>query len=244
MTQIWEIFEPCSVEEYQHALLEIRGRMSESQIRMLEVQYEAPNRTVTAPQLARGVGYTYFSPANLHYGKLGRLISEVTGRTPRTQINGRTVNWWAVLSFGIEDPAGFQWVMYPQLGEALERLGWVGQSEFVLPEEVPEAMNFFEGAVRQIQVNAYERNRAARQACIDHYGAHCYVCGFDFAKVYGPDGEGFIHVHHEVPLSEIREAYRVDPIADLKPVCPNCHAMIHRFRPARSIAELKNMLLN
>ncbi len=35
-------------------------------------------------------------------------------------------------------------------------------------------------------------------------------------------GEGFIHVHHLKPLSEVGYEYRVDPIRDLRPVCPNC----------------------
>jgi 5-methylcytosine-specific restriction protein A len=43
-------------------------------------------------------------------------------------------------------------------------------------------------------------------------------------------------------LSEVGNEYRVDPIRDLRPVCPNCHAMIHRRIPAYSIEELKKML--
>ena len=34
-------------------------------------------------------------------------------------------------------------------------------------------------------------------------------------------------MHHIVPLSQIRELHEVDPIKDLVPICPNCHAMIH-----------------
>ena len=30
-----------------------------------------------------------------------------------------------------------------------------------------------------------------------------------------------IQVHHLVPLSAIGKKYRVDPIRDLRPVCPN-----------------------
>ena len=42
--------------------------------------------------------------------------------------------------------------------------------------------------------------------------------------------------------SEISEAYEVNPITDLRPVCPNCHAMIHRQVPAYSIDDIKTML--
>ena len=36
-----------------------------------------------------------------------------------------------------------------------------------------------------------------------------------------------VKVHNIVPLNQIGESYEVDPINDLIPVCPNCHAAIH-----------------
>ncbi|WP_082507349.1 MULTISPECIES: HNH endonuclease [unclassified Duganella] len=50
----------------------------------------------------------------------------------------------------------------------------------------------------------------------------------------------FIHVHHLKPLAEIKESYVVDPIQDLVPLCPNCHAMIHRSDPALSVETLRD----
>ena len=86
-----------------------------------------------------------------------------------------------------------------------------------------------EGAVVSVMMNRFERDIKARKKCIKHYGCICQVCEFDFASKYGPEiGAGFIHVHHLVPLSRIRKAYEVDPVKDLIPVCPNCHAMLHR----------------
>lgn len=109
------------------------------------------------------------------------------------------------------------------------------------PEQVTRG-EYREGAVRQVLVNAYERDRAARQACINHYGLACAVCGLRFEERYGALGAGFIHVHHVVPLSELGPDYRLDPIQDLRPVCPNCHAMLHRRRPPLSIEELRGAL--
>lgn len=80
------------------------------------------------------------------------------------------------------------------------------------------------------------------ERCIDHYGTNCFVCGFNFGKVFGRLGEGFIHVHHLQPLSEIGREYEVDPIKDLRPLCPNCHAMIHRRSPPLAIDDLENVL--
>lgn len=84
-----------------------------------------------------------------------------------------------------------------------------------------------EGRVVEAVQTRYERNREAREACIAHYGARCAICGFDFKEAYGDDFKGIIQVHHIVPISEIGAEYVVDPIKDLIPVCPNCHAAIH-----------------
>lgn len=89
----------------------------------------------------------------------------------------------------------------------------------------------------------YERDEYLRATCLAHYGAVCAVCGFDFTMMYGEVGAGFMHVHHLIPL-----AYRdddgipLDPIADLRPVCPNCHAMLHRRSPPYAIDELKMII--
>jgi hypothetical protein len=111
-----------------------------------------------------------------------------------------------------------------------------------LPEELPANTPLHEGAIRQITINAYERSPAARAACISHHGTACTVCGFDFARSYGPVAEGFIHVHHLVPIASIGESYEVDPIQDLRPVCPNCHAVIHHGGTCRSIEAVQRLL--
>lgn len=110
------------------------------------------------------------------------------------------------------------------------------------PEEIVEPGKYFEGALSQVTVNAYERNPAAREACVKHYGANCAVCGFNFGAVYGEIGLGFIHVHHLKPLASIKIGYQVDPMKDLRPVCPNCHSMLHRRMPPYSIDELASLV--
>ncbi len=129
----------------------------------------------------------------------------------------------------------------PRFSRQMKRIFNALQSHnFNLPDEIIDDETLTEGAKKQITVNAYERNPQARAKCIEHHGLDCKVCGFNFAKVYGEIGEGYIHVHHIKPLSEIRENYEVDPINDLVPVCPNCHAMLHRRNPPYSVDELKN----
>ena len=117
-----------------------------------------------------------------------------------------------------------------------------GSEKTAIAEEVLAPETYIEGATSTISVNAYERNPKARMACIEHYGFKCFICGFDFERFYGAIGKRYIHVHHEVALSSLKKEYVVDPVNDLKPLCPNCHAIIHRTHPPMAVDELKNIL--
>jgi 5-methylcytosine-specific restriction protein A len=118
------------------------------------------------------------------------------------------------------------------------------RQEYMLPEEVGDERGLItEGARKSVLVNIYERDPVARRKCIERWGTNCGVCDFDFGLIYGDDlGRGFIHVHHLKPLGEVGEAYELDPIKDLLPVCPNCHAMLHRQKPALEIEKLKEIV--
>ncbi|MBQ4548658.1 MAG: HNH endonuclease [Bacteroidales bacterium] len=101
-----------------------------------------------------------------------------------------------------------------------------------------------EGLRKSVYVNVYERSSEARKKCIQIKGTTCVICGFDFEKIYGDLGKGFIHVHHIVPMSSTNGTYVVNPETDLIPVCPNCHAMLHRGKNGNvlSIDELKAII--
>ncbi len=113
----------------------------------------------------------------------------------------------------------------------------------LLPTEESDR-EYIEGSVRQVLVNKYERDSKARDACLSHYGRECFACGFDFKKYYGSIADGFIHVHHIVPISQVGDSYKIDPINDLVPLCANCHSVVHLKNPPITIEQLKaNMLL-
>jgi len=119
------------------------------------------------------------------------------------------------------------------------------ESEIVYADEIiidENQKSFSEGKIKSVLVNSYERNPKARKKCIEHFGAKCKVCDFDFEKIYGEIGKGFIHVHHIKDISMIGKEYEVNPISDLIPVCPNCHSMLHKRKPAYSIEELKDIM--
>lgn len=108
------------------------------------------------------------------------------------------------------------------------------------PDEIADnSAIIVEGAKQQVTVNRYERSPKARAQCLAHHGYRCKVCNLDFAERYGELGSGFIHVHHVIPLADIGENYEIDPQTDLVPVCPNCHAMLHRRTPPVTVEALR-----
>ena len=109
------------------------------------------------------------------------------------------------------------------------------------PSEI-NARAFEEGGRRTVTVNTYERDPAARQECIRFFGCRCTVCGFDFKASYGDIGDGFIHVHHLIPVAQIGKRYQVVPNRDMCPVCPNCHEMLHTKTPPFTIEEMRDIL--
>ncbi len=114
-----------------------------------------------------------------------------------------------------------------------------------LPEELPQETAqtaHLEGAAVTVTVNRYERDRKARTKCIAHYGCVCHACGIKLSDIYGSAADGFIHVHHVTPIASVKSEYELDPIRDLRPLCPNCHAVVHLRREPYNIEELQAML--
>lgn len=118
-----------------------------------------------------------------------------------------------------------------------------GSDDF-FPETISSASDIYEGIKQQIIVNKYERSSIARARCLEAHGHTCKICNFDFETTYGKVGEGFIHVHHLKPLHTIGQSYKINYETDLIPVCPNCHAMLHRKAGDNelSVDELKNLV--
>jgi hypothetical protein len=138
--------------------------------------------------------------------------------------------------------------LIPRYREVVERIEtdfatvFLSEGELLQDLITANSIPFIEGSRMNILVERIERNAKARAACIDHYGPYCLICGFDFEEVYGSIGLGFIQVHHLDPLAKNRDEHSVDPIQDLIPVCPNCHAMIHMRTPPFDVAELRQLM--
>jgi 5-methylcytosine-specific restriction protein A len=91
-------------------------------------------------------------------------------------------------------------------------------------------------------INRFERDPYKRILCLEHFGYKCQICDFCFLEKYGEIGKEFCHVHHIEPLSEVGGERDIDPTKDLIPVCANCHAIIHRKKPALKPEELRALL--
>ena len=106
---------------------------------------------------------------------------------------------------------------------------------------VQATREFEEGGEVVITSKRYERSKALRIEAVRHHGVNCCICDFNFSKTYGEIGAGFIHIHHidRVADSGVRI---VDVEKDLIPICPNCHAMIHRETPPMNPEKLKQIM--
>jgi 5-methylcytosine-specific restriction protein A len=201
---------------------------------------EVAREPQTAGELATRLGLRHFVQVNGALGALGRRIREGLSSHPEGLADGE-YQWWTVLATGEKHRRGWVWSLRPEFREAAEGLGWLASSEFPFPEEAGSKDARGEGAVRSVIVNRYERDPGLRAACISEYGAKCFVCAMEMGDAYGDYAVGYIHVHHLTPLSEMRRETVVDPIRDLRPLCPNCHAAAHLRSPAFTMEELRQM---
>ena len=114
------------------------------------------------------------------------------------------------------------------------------------PEVIDSESDIFEGFKKTVNVNKYERSSIARSKCIEANGSNCKICGFSFENTYGELGKGFIHVHHIVPLHTLGKSYKINYANDLIPVCPNCHAMLHKKLSDKyySVEEMRGIIKN
>ena len=95
----------------------------------------------------------------------------------------------------------------------------------------------------RVYVNRYERSSRARALCLAHHGLKCACCDTLLADVYGRQAAELIHVHHLTQLASIPEGAEIDPVRDLRPVCPNCHCVIHTRQTPFTIEEMREMIV-
>ena len=110
-----------------------------------------------------------------------------------------------------------------------------------------------EGRRKTVTTQVYERSKLLRDKAIDFYTKDgtivCEACGFDFHKIYGDIGRGYIEIHHQKPVYQYDEMdfsrLATEALKDLIPLCANCHRIVHRNKEKPlSFQELKDILTN
>lgn len=125
---------------------------------------------------------------------------------------------------------------YPSLGDFTPDIN----AEFPDDEEASE------GRVLTLVHRSRERNskivRRKKEQILKSTGRlACEACGFDFFDFYGDIGFGYAECHHTKPVSELKHNEKTK-LSDLRVVCANCHRMIHRAKPWRTVAEIASVL--
>jgi predicted HNH restriction endonuclease len=217
--------------------------LSDHQRDLLLAHYAAPNHAARTIEIAQALGIAV-QAVHATYGHLGRRIeTDLDLEMPEEAIPTQVFSW-------IEPADGFHDLrLHDAVVEAIEKLGWAREArirfrEAYESEADPEAApsRYFEGRAREAQRIERARNGRARQECVDSQGTVCTACGFDFAAFYGQRGEGFIEVHHVRPMGESGGEREIDPQKELRPVCSNCHRMLHRFGETISIEKLQELI--
>jgi len=189
--------------------------------------------------------------ALFHLPGLGFAARGLIGSEPEQDVPGRygaTVQAVTLLSSAVplafirKNHPAWKWTAYPRSYATIDGAIEQRLNELLDSYQASFAEPLIHGAAKSVSVTMYERNPIARQQCIAHYGSFCFACGFSFGDVYGETAEGFIHVHHLRAIADRGGEHKVNPIKDLRPICPNCHAVIHFQDPPLSIPELKMML--
>lgn len=201
----------------------------------------------TCLSLKDAMGWRNPVTANSALGRIGKklhreILESAGARSPMRAWRKRGAGWYHVAAPGIRGEDGlFYWCLRKQILDAVVALGWH------TPRHAPgrsadKPKPGVEGAEILYERTVPERDEGLRRQCIEAQGHACLICKVDLGAIYGKLGEGFIEVHHLRPLGDGKGERGTDPTKDLIPVCPNCHAMIHRGGITRTPAEVRRAL--
>lgn len=161
-------------------------------------------------------------------------------------------SYWCILFHGWHERGGknnFVWQLREELVAAIEALDLFNDKvEISDINSENETLIYKEGRLVEKYTWKYERSAKIRDEFLKYFKAKngklfCEVCGFDFEKVYGTLGTGFIEVHHNKPISTYEEEHSVNIYRDLNCICANCHRMIHRIKgDIKTINQMKKII--
>ncbi|MGL4742448.1 MAG: HNH endonuclease [Sarcina sp.] len=226
-------------------------------LNLFMVMYNKKNYACTGIELEHDTKIKY-NTYNLRVGRLGKkIVKYLNLDAPRQRDDTSKFNYWHVMFLGTRDinTKRFVWILRSNIIAAIDELveekkitNYYGDTGERLIEITNLENIYLEGSRCLVSVNMYERDSKARNICIQYYKDRnkgkisCIICKFNFEKFYGEEFKNKIHIHHIKPLSSIKKEYKLNPITDLVPVCPNCHMAIHSKKPIYKIEELQEIL--
>lgn len=224
MTRAYINPEQLTAKQFFKAFQKLRPRLGDHYLRMLQSNYSAPKRTITATQMAYALGYQGYQGA-CNYGTLAKMLCKELGYPAKDHIP-----LFLLVSF-TKPSDHWLWTMRPQVAEALEELGLVDEAEAVMPQT--EAESLPERIVAT--VSRIIRDTDAARTLKSRYHYRCQVCGLQIQAALGCY---YIEVHHIRPLGGGHDG--MDEHSNMLVLCPNHHAMfdlwIPRFLSSKRIA--------
>ena len=231
---------PPKQSDYVSALNSIRKELNDRSLKVLQLQFQSPGRSVSSQDIRDAFNYDGIGLSNKLYGTLGRQLAEALPMQTEPVGASRT-QYWSALSKRDGSGEHIMWIMRPELANALVQVGLVDPSTdgVVNVPDVDihsESVTAVEGRAKLVSHLVRERNRAlieAKKASVENLA--CEICGFDSTVTYG---ESYCEVHHLIPLAQLQDDTETS-IDDLAIVCANCHRIIHRHTPALDLEILR-----
>lgn len=120
----------ASKDQFKAALLAVRDRIgiSPKTLGLLRAHCQAPNHTISTFQLAKELNYPNHGSVNMPYGAFAHHVCEALQVVLPPTPSGNA-HWWRTLAYGNDgtpqtDDGHYEWIMRPELVEALQELKW------------------------------------------------------------------------------------------------------------------------
>jgi hypothetical protein len=112
-------------EQYKAALLAVRQRMTDMQLKMLQVHCRATDHSISINRLGDALGS---HTVGLQYSKFAHLIADELKYVPKQGVDNKNY-WLFTLAFATSEDArkmdgDFEWTMRPELAGTLQGMNW------------------------------------------------------------------------------------------------------------------------
>jgi hypothetical protein len=117
----------ATTEQFRVALLAVRQRMTEVQLKMLQAHCRSTEHRVSLDHLAERLSLANWSGARNAYRNYARLIADELKFVPGS-VSNKPV-WLCAIAYGQPDAdskmdGDFEWIMRPELVEAMQAMKW------------------------------------------------------------------------------------------------------------------------